>query len=136
MKQQEKSVSDTESKEVPRARIRGGPSSSDHDRELSPTLWSKRRKRSLDQLAGSPRITALIDSFDMKDYTNEGTAFHNWAEQDSKVLSCLAWTVLALPTTQVSVERLFSGVKYILSDLRNSLAEDTLQTIMLQRTNI
>ena len=38
--------------------------------------------------------------------------------------------------TQVTVERLFSGVKFILSGLRNSLAEDTLQATILQRTNM
>jgi len=38
--------------------------------------------------------------------------------------------------TQVSVERLFSCVKFISSGLRNSLAEDTLQATMLQRTNV
>jgi len=38
--------------------------------------------------------------------------------------------------TQVSVERLFSGVKFISSGLRNSLAEDTLQATILQRTNV
>jgi len=38
--------------------------------------------------------------------------------------------------TQVSVEKLFSGVKFILSGLHNSLAEHTLQATMLQRTNV
>jgi len=38
--------------------------------------------------------------------------------------------------TQMSVERLFSGVKFIPGDLRNSLAEDTLQATMLQLTNV
>jgi len=49
------------------------------------------------------------------------------------VFSQLAWIVFAVPMTQVSVERLFSSVKFILS---NSLAEDTLQAIMSQRTNV
>ena len=62
--------------------------------------------------------------------------FDYWDEQDSKLLSYLVWTVLALPMTQMSMERLFNGVKFILSDLCNSLTEDTLQAIMLQRTNI
>jgi len=98
---------------------------------------SKGKERNLSQVAGSPLITSLINSFDLKKYTTEvGCAFHYWAEQDSKVLSQLAWIVFAVPMTQVSVERVFSGVKVILSDLRNSLAEDTLQAIMLQRINV
>jgi len=51
------------------------------------------------------------------------------------VFSKLAWIVFAVQMSQASVERLFSGVKFI-SDLRNSLAENTLQAIMLQCTNV
>jgi len=74
--------------------------------------------------------------FDLKNCTKVDCAFQYWTEQDSKVFSQLAWIVFAVPMTQVSVERLFSGVKFMLSDLRNSLAEDTLQAITLQRTNV
>jgi len=52
------------------------------------------------------------------------------------VLSQLAWIVFAFTMTLMSVERLFSGVKFIVSGLRNSLAEDTLQATMLRRTNV
>jgi len=72
----------------------------------------------------------------LKNYTKVNCAFCYWAEQNSNVLSQLTWVVFAVPMTQVSVERLFSGIKFVLSDLRNSLAEDTLQAIMLQRTNV
>ena len=69
-------------------------------------------------------------------YKSIDCAFHYWAEQNSKVLAQPAWIVFAVTMTQVSVERLFSGVKFILCGLRNSLAEDTLQATMLQRTNV
>jgi len=72
----------------------------------------------------------------LKNYTKVDCAFHYWAEQDSKVLSQLAWIVFAVTITQVSVERLFSGVKFTITELRNSLAEDTLQAITLQHTNV
>jgi len=72
----------------------------------------------------------------LKNYTKADCAFHYWAEQDSKVFPQVAWIVFAVLTTQVSVKRLLSGVKFMLSDLRNSLVEDTLQAIMLQRTNV
>jgi len=80
---------------------------------------SKGKERNLSQVAGSPLITSLINSFELKNYIKVDCAFH-WAEQDSKVLSQLAWIVFAVPMTQEPVERLFSGVKFILSDLRNS----------------
>jgi len=72
----------------------------------------------------------------LKNYTKVDCAFHYWAEQNSKMLSQLAWIVFAVAMTQVSVERFFGGVEFILSGLRNSLAEDTLQATMLQRTNV
>ncbi|CAH0397613.1 unnamed protein product [Chilo suppressalis] len=47
----------------------------------------------------------------------------------------LALCVLATPATQVSVERLFSSVKYILSPLRSNLSQTTLANIMVIRSN-
>jgi len=62
---------------------------------------------------------------DLKNYTKVDCAFHYRAEQDSKVFSQLAWIVFVVPMTQVLVERLFSSVKFIWSDLPNSLVGDT-----------
>jgi len=97
-------------------------------------LMSKGKKSNLGQVACSSFITSLIIFFDLKTYTKVDCAFHFWAEQNSKVLSQLAWIVFAVAMTQVSVESLFRGIKFILSDLRNSLAEDILQATMFQRT--
>eukprot|EP00102_Acyrthosiphon_pisum_P019658 XP_016656868.1 PREDICTED: zinc finger BED domain-containing protein RICESLEEPER 1-like [Acyrthosiphon pisum] len=48
----------------------------------------------------------------------------------------LANVVLAVPATQVSVERSFSsGIKFILSDLRTSLSANLLDAIMIVRSN-
>lgn len=46
----------------------------------------------------------------------------------------LALIVTALPPTQVSVERLFSALKIIKSDLRASLKEDLVEAILFLRT--
>lgn len=43
--------------------------------------------------------------------------------------------ISAIPCTQADVERLFSGVKLVLSEQRNRLKEDTLANIMLLRCN-
>jgi len=61
----------------------------------------------LSQVACSSFITSLIHFFDLKNYTKVDCAFHYWAEQDRKVFSQLAWIVIAVATTQVSVEKLF-----------------------------
>lgn len=47
----------------------------------------------------------------------------------------VARVVTALPPTQVSVERLFSALKLIKTDLRASLKEDAIDAILFLRTN-
>jgi hypothetical protein len=47
----------------------------------------------------------------------------------------LSQIALAIPTTQVSVERSFSGLKFILSDQRGSLNSTILEDICLIRSN-
>lgn len=47
----------------------------------------------------------------------------------------LAAVVHSVPSTQVSVERLFSAMKFILNDLRTSLNGDILEDILLIRAN-
>ncbi|KYN08223.1 hypothetical protein ALC62_00798 [Cyphomyrmex costatus] len=48
----------------------------------------------------------------------------------------LANIVLAVPSTKVSVERLFSSLKYILSPLRSNLNENIINDILLIRANV
>lgn len=60
-----------------------------------------------------------------------------WAERKSshKELYELSLITNSVPITQVSVERAFSSLAFILSPLRNSLAQDTLENILLIRLN-
>ena len=51
----------------------------------------------------------------------------------NRELSNLCLTVLALPINQVSVEKKFSGSKYIMNDLRMSL---TFDAIFVLRINV
>lgn len=51
------------------------------------------------------------------------------------ILYFLSQIVLAVPATQVSVERLFSGLKLLLSPQRDKLNEDVLDDLMFIRTN-
>ena len=51
------------------------------------------------------------------------------------ILQKVAYIVTALPSTQVSVERLFSALRIIRSNLRTSMKEDLLEAILFLRTN-
>ena len=51
------------------------------------------------------------------------------------ILQKVAYTVTALPSTQVSVERLYSALHIIRSDLRTSMKEDLLEAILFLRMN-
>lgn len=60
-----------------------------------------------------------------------------WNEQNNNQpeLYKLAMIVLSVPATQVSVERLFSGLKFILSPLRTNTKEDILEDQLLVGAN-
>lgn len=50
-------------------------------------------------------------------------------------LYILAKIVFAVPSTQVSVERLFSGLKFILSPYRSNITSTNLESQLIVRTN-
>ena len=60
-----------------------------------------------------------------------------WYKNKNKLseLYSLAQITLAVPPTQVSVERLFSSLKYVLSYLRYNLSHDILDDILVVRAN-
>lgn len=60
-----------------------------------------------------------------------------WKEIGPKfpLLKYVSTVILAAPATQVSVERCFSTLKYVLSDLRTSLSEQKLEDILLIKIN-
>ena len=51
------------------------------------------------------------------------------------ILQKVAYSVTALPRTQVSVERLFSALRIIRSDLRCSVKEDLIEAILFLCSN-
>lgn len=59
-----------------------------------------------------------------------------WNQHPNKDLGSLCNTVISLPVTQVSVERTFSGLNYILNDLRFKMKDDIIDSIMVLRTNV
>ena len=59
-----------------------------------------------------------------------------WYEHPNKDLGSLCNTVIALAVTQVTVERTFSDINYILNDLRFKMKDDMVDDIMVLRTNV
>jgi hypothetical protein len=61
--------------------------------------------------------------------------FAFWSRHPSPELRELAEVACALPVTQVSVERTFSGLRYVLNDMRMNLSDDVIDAIMVLRSN-
>ena len=61
--------------------------------------------------------------------------FKYWANHYNQQLGEVCLVVLSLPMTQVSVKRTFSGLKYILSDLRMRMSSEVVDAIMVLRSN-
>lgn len=61
--------------------------------------------------------------------------FYKNRKQEMPEMFILAEIVLAVPATQVSVERLFSNLAFIFNPLRSSLSPDLLEATLLIRSN-
>ena len=71
---------------------------------------------------------------DLENYDSESTSsLEEVIQSYPEIIRKVATTVLALPPTQVSVERLFSVLKLIKSDLRASIKEDITAAILFLR---
>ncbi|CAI6355875.1 unnamed protein product [Macrosiphum euphorbiae] len=102
--------------------------------------------------AAAERISGLISSQDqvVLDIQREIVNFMQLPREDKSKNIMDIWTrlkkmyplmyecalvALALPTTQVTVERLFSSLKFILNDQRNRMNASLLEDIMVVRSN-
>ena len=116
--------------------------SEDEDFEKLLDRQAKRRKTYTEDAASNLSPLRLFKM----DFNNALTDMEN-IDRSSKVtvmgailrypgiLQKVAYTVTALPSTQVSVEKLFSALRIIRSDLRTSMKEDLLEAILFLRTN-
>ena len=78
----------------------------------------------------------VIESFDgIKRISKEEKFLRFWQNFSSPDLQQAAFAILSVPCTQVSVERTFSTLKFILSDLRASIDPDLLEDILLINLN-
>jgi len=87
----------------------------------------------------STRIETLLKSYhiDQKRIGNKTNILKFWKSMESihPELHELAKVVFSVPGTQVSVERLFSGLKFILSPYRTNISSSNLEDQLLVRTN-
>lgn len=99
-------------------------------------LNEKKRESNL-QSINSSRIESLLRGFNDMKYEIEQDIFHFW--NSIKLvwpeLYLLFKIVFAVPATQVSVERAFSTLKFIYSDLRERLNSDLLEDILTINLN-
>lgn len=110
----------------------------DSEDELERALAASERdeKTSVQQGASDPEFTSSVQWYQKtKRLPKDQDILKWWHSQDETPIKKAALTVLALPVTQVSVERLFSGLAFILSPLRGRLDGTTIENIMFLRTN-
>lgn len=103
--------------------------------EVEELLRQKDRARPTATLVHS--ISSMLDAAEAKPrISKQADILKYWECQKEKEpeMKALADVVLAVPATQVSVERAFSALKYILSDHRSSLAPDILEDILVVRS--
>lgn len=78
---------------------------------------------------------AIHNFFDEPRIAATSSVLDFWKSRKSDALYALACVVLAVPVTQVTVERNFATLKYILSDLRCRLTKKNLESILLIKLN-
>jgi bifunctional polynucleotide phosphatase/kinase len=94
-------------------------------KETSSRLVERRILTHLDAFEYAPRLDKKANVLEYWD--NEKTR--------KPELYLLASVALAVPVTQVSVERTFSSLKYVLSPYRANLKPDRLEQVLLARCN-
>ena len=83
-------------------------------------------------------IVSILDTFEQTKRIDQKCSILNYWN-DNRCLNPqlfeLAEALMAVPSTQVSVERTFSQLKFVLSDQRCSMTSNILEDIMLIRCN-
>lgn len=81
-------------------------------------------------------FSVAIESFDnIKKENPSMSIFEYWEKRRDSPLYNIATTILSVPCTQVSVERSFSALKFVYSDLREKLSNENIENILLIRLN-
>ena len=94
-----------------------------HDRQPKPGTSQQDTAEAIKAFANTPRVSKDTDVFQW------------WQRHHHKQLRQVAETTVSLPVSQASVERTFSGLRYILSEHRLRLSEDVVDAVMTLRCN-
>lgn len=80
------------------------------------------------KLESSPKVPITPDSFDI---------IKHWKQRklSNPKMYRIAMALLSIPSTQVTVERTFSQLKLVLTDLRSRLSDKSIKDIMLLKMN-
>lgn len=108
-----------------------------YDREVEEAYKNKQQQLQLQENEAVIQIEFEKYTSNEKPYDKKLRILEYWRRKKRVYprLYKLALIIFAVPTTQCSVERLFSAMKYILSDVRSSLGSTKLEDILLLRTN-
>lgn len=102
-------------------------------------IWDMMQKKKLSQGQGVEQdfMSQLLNYLQANEVSFDTDLMEFWRESKQlwPALYELATIIHSVPATQVSVERLFSAMKFILNDLRTSLTGDILDDILLIRAN-
>lgn len=114
--------------------------SSDVDIIPAPVSKLEARNQQMARASSNREITTIdrqIDNLIFERLSVNSNVCEYWKSQKSisPDLYKLAQVVLAVPATQVSVERSFSALNLILNNRRTSLSEKTLKEIMFVKLN-
>ncbi|KAF0751313.1 zinc finger BED domain-containing protein RICESLEEPER 1-like isoform X2, partial [Aphis craccivora] len=85
-----------------------------------------------------PNICAIVTSYDGVQripYESDIREYWSLKEKEMPELYEISQILMSIPATQVSVERTFSTLKFILSDLRGNLSPALLESILIIKCN-
>lgn len=84
-------------------------------------------------------LEIILDLFDPPQLPLSASILEYWDskrnEEDFQILYNLAMAIFAVPPTEVDIERDFSALKFILTDLRHNLSTETLADILTINLN-
>lgn len=106
--------------------------------ELENLLKTKDSSRRVALTQRNETIDKVLDSFWKEpriDKDNNVLIYWESKKAVQPILFALSNIVLSVPATQVSVERLFSSLKFVLSPQRAQMSEPLLNSLLLVRSN-
>ena len=106
------------------------------DKMLETLMKSKDRTIRLSGKRKDCSVNEVLDEISKINRLSKDADILAWWRQDGpRELLEVAYVILALPVSQVSVERTFSGLRYIMDDLRMRLNDKSIDAIMILRCN-